>query len=313
MAISEQDIANAMNANVSEQEPDILEGINRTIPPQPSTLLVDKAKNQLDKYYDIQIRVAQIENPQEDIISVVDRNPLDISHTINDNTGQVCLRFNDLGLGFMNPDGAGEKLNSMYDYDPKMQNEYAVTNVDSRPNVGLTYPFIFVGTQSWCGFNYLPPVGSKVLVGFGKNHKPFILGFLAEQYKFMRPILHPGEIMIKGYGNNYIHWRWSNKLDIVAGGSEGEIDRDDAAGGKTIACSNSCMIQLDADNGQISLLVNGTGLVVGGDGVHMRHKTSSIDITDEGVSTLTTGSISMDGAAMDKHIAKESSNPGSKK
>ena len=68
MAISEQDIANAMNANVSEQEPDILEGINRTIPPQPSTLLVDKAKNQLDKYYDIQIRVAQIENPQEDII-----------------------------------------------------------------------------------------------------------------------------------------------------------------------------------------------------------------------------------------------------
>lgn len=119
--------------------------------------------------------------------------------------------------------------------------------------------------------------------------------------------------MIKGYGNNYIHWRWSNKLDIVAGGSEGEIDRDDAAGGKTIACSNSCMIQLDADNGQISLLVNGTGLVVSGDGVHMRHKTSSIDITDEGVSTLTTGSISMDGAAMDKHIAKESSNPGSKK
>ena len=43
----------------------------------------------------------------------------------------------------------------------------------------------------------------------------------------MSPVLSPGEIMIKGLGNNYIHWGKDGVLTLYAGAIEGELDKND--------------------------------------------------------------------------------------
>ena len=56
---------------------------------------------------------------------------------------------------------------------------------------------------------------------------PVILGYVSTNYNACKPFVKPGETIIKGYGNNYIHWRWSNKLDINVKSKKGEVDLDD--------------------------------------------------------------------------------------
>jgi len=223
--------------------------VRRTIPPAASTITLDKSKNLLEEHYDVQLRVATIENPLKNIQSPISKDPLDIEQVVNESTGLVCLRYNDLNVGAINPNGSGKRMNKSYSYAvaDRTQNERA--NTDTRPIVDLTYPFVFANAVNWCGMNYLPPVGSKVIVAFGRNDKPYILGYLVEQYKTMEPGLQPGEICIKGWGGNYIHWRWSNKIDIVATARQGAQDLDDSSGEMTANADTRAAIELDADNG----------------------------------------------------------------
>lgn len=271
--------------------------VQRMIPPAASTITLDKNRNILEEHYAIQLRVATIENPLKGIKSPISKDPLEIDQVINDNLGTVCLRYNDLNVGAIQPNGTGKKINKTISYsaEDRTYNEFA--NSDTRPIVPLTYPFIFANAYNWCGMNYLPPVGSKVIIGFGKQNFPYILGFLVEKYMAMTPPLLPGEVCIKGWGNNYIHWHWSNKLDIIAKAKQGAQDLDDSSGGKTANADSRVAIQLDADNGMLTLMVGETGIRIQRDGVYMQTKgSSSIALKEQGVDMQVQGgsSISID-------------------
>ena len=260
----------------------ITPSVPRTIPPKPSTFQLDKNKNKLEDMYQLQLRIATIENPLKSINSPISQDPLEIGGKINKSTGRCTLRFNDfqVGAGILN--ASGQQQNSVYSYSPSDRNHNEDYDTDNTPSVPLTYPFIFANASNWCGINYLPPVASKVIVGFGKGHTPFILGYLCENYKIMSPVLQPGEVCIKGYGNNYIHWQWSNKIEIIAGASQGTQDLDDSSGGKSANLDARCRISVDGDNGSISLTVNGSGILINDSGVFLQSNgSSSLSITED--------------------------------
>ena len=305
-----------------------VEGIplQRTIPPASSTITLDKNRNFLDEHYAIQLRVATIENPLKGVKSPITKDPLDIDQVINDNTGMVCLRYNDLNIGAIQPNGTGKKINHTISYAPEDRTYNENANSDTRPIVPLTHPFIFTNAYNWCGMNYLPPVGSKVIIGFGKQHFPYILGYLSEKYMAMNPPLKPGEICIKGWGNNYIHWRWSNKIDIIANATQGSQDLDDSSGGKAANASTRVAIQLDADNGMLTLMVGETGIRIQRDGIHMQTKGSSsialkelgldmqvqggsaIGIDKESVGITSSGAVNVNSPAYNNNAGRNDSN-----
>lgn len=238
-------------------------------------------KASIDKNFDICLRVATIDNPTVNRVSPVGFNPLDTENVINENVGKVCLRFEGLGSGIVNIGGAGSAGEKDFSYNPEDRTLNEFGNTSTRESVGLTYPFMWAGPANWCGINYLPPVGAKVIVGFAKNNRPMILGYLNENYKMCYPPLRPGEILTKGYGNNYIHNRWSNKLDLKAWAKSGEQDRDDSSG--SMSAKNDCvaMLRLDADNGFIELTVNGTGFRIFEDYISMSVKGKTSFVMDE--------------------------------
>jgi hypothetical protein len=238
-------------------------------------------KASIDEHYDICLRIATIDNPTVNRVSPIGNNPLDTTNTVNENVGKVCLRFEGLGSGILNIGGEGKSDESDYSYNAEDRTLNESGNTSTRETVSLTYPFIWSGPSNWCGINYLPPVGSKVIIGFAKNNRPMILGYLNENYKMCYPPLKPGEIMTKGYGNNYIHNRWSNKVDLKAWAKKGEQDRDDSSGSMSAKQDCVAMIRLDADNGFIELSVNGTGLRIFEDYISMSVKGKSSFVMDE--------------------------------
>lgn len=302
--------------------------IARTIPPAVSTYKLDEQHNKLEEHFAVQLRIATIENPQRSITSPISKDPLETKHVVNLSTGKVCLRFNDLnvGAGILKAEGRKPNQNLSYSSEDRTLNE--LYDSDNTQNIPLTYPFIFANAKNWCGINYIPPVGSKVVVGFGKANFPIILGYLNEAFKVMTPPLLPGEVCIKGWGNNYIHWKWSNKLDIVAGAQQGAQDLDDSSGGKSANADSRVKITLDGDNGTLSLTVNGTGLIIKEDGLYMQAKgqsslsvtenfvnmqsggSSSVGISKDSISVNTSGSYSNNGATQNRNSI-DNTNPGS--
>ena len=238
-------------------------------------------KASIDENYDICLRIATIDNPTVNRISPIGLNPLDTTNAVNENVGKVCLRFEGLGSGILNIGGEGKSDNGNVSYNAEDRTLNEMGNTSTRETVDLTYPFLWSGPTNWCGINYLPPVGAKVIVGFAKNNRPMILGYLNENYKMCYPPLKPGEIMTKGYGNNYIHNRWSNKVDLKAWAKKGEQDRDDSSGSMSAKQDCVAMIRLDADNGFIELSVNGTGLRIFEDYISMSVKGKSSFVMDE--------------------------------
>lgn len=190
------------------------------------------------KFDEVRLRLAQIDNYELDRSNGVS-DPLDITKVVNMNTGKVTLRWMYYNGGQMKSsefaypsDGYTEDWNYDSTKDSKYPEDrtldcYNHDKASDRETVQLTHAFLWSNSNNWCGMNYLPPVGSIVVVGFARDNKPLILGYLNNSYETCKPYLKPGEIMMKGYGNNYIHWRQSNKLDIFAGCTNGEIDIDD--------------------------------------------------------------------------------------
>lgn len=190
------------------------------------------------KYDEVRIRLAQIDNyniKRDNTFS----SPLDTDHVLNMKTGKVTLRWMYYPGGDCRSDEYGYPSEGFdedwkYDANKDVKNPeertldcYNHDKASNKETVPLTHSFIWSNSKNWCGTNYLPPVGSVVIVGFAKNNIPYILGYLQTNYEICKPYLKPGEILTKGYGNNYIHWRQSNKLDIFAGSNIGEVDLDD--------------------------------------------------------------------------------------
>ena len=214
-----------------------------------------------DQYSDIRIRLAIIDNPEIKRDQNSQINPLDINGAINVNTGKVTLRWVDSPGGVIRT----QDLSGEWEYDAKKDKynpeerdfqEWSITS--QREQVSLSHPFIWADNSNWCGYNYLPPAGSVVMVGFRKQGMPLILGFVQTHYQICEPPLKPGETVNKGYGNNYIHNRWSDKLDLKAWSKTGEIDNDDPYKKKKNTANCTLWIRLNANDRYIEMSAQGT-------------------------------------------------------
>ena len=221
----------------------------------------DPYDGQLDKNSEIRLRLAIIDNYESKREKGYD--PLDIKNVINLNTGLVTLKWLDSSGGVMRPNEMGGEWiynaeNAQLNPEDRTLNEWYIQS--RREMVQLTYPFMWSNDKNYCGINYIPPVGSIVIVGFKKLGLPIILGYLSNNYKTLYPVLKPGEISIKGYGNNYIHNRQSDKIDLTAWSEKGpdKYDIDDPH--KTENKGNYKMwIRINANNGNINLIARDYG------------------------------------------------------
>lgn len=191
-----------------------------------------------DKFDEVRIRIGQIDN------YLIERNgqkidPLKTDQIINMKTGKVVVRWIDYSGGIIRPEQFGypsEGFTEPWTYYPDKDSKYPEKRTldaynhdkaSDKEMIELTHAFIWNNGSNWCGMNYLPPVGSIVVVGFKKNNLPVILGYLQTDYSTAKPYIKPGETLIKGYGENYMHWRWSDKLDIHLNTTKDKIDLDD--------------------------------------------------------------------------------------
>lgn len=191
-----------------------------------------------DRFDEVRIRLGQIDN------YLIERNgskidPLKVDNVINMNTGKVVIKWVEYNGGIVRPEQFGypsEGYVEDWKYSPEKDSKYPEERTlncynhdkaSEKEMLELSHAFIWNNGSNWCGMNYLPPVGSIVIVGFKKNNMPVILGYMPTDYKSCNPYIKPGETILKGYGSNYIHWRWSNKLDINVKSKKGEVDLDD--------------------------------------------------------------------------------------
>jgi hypothetical protein len=230
------------------------------------------SKGMYDRFSDVRIRTAVIENytikmtPEE----LKERDPLNIDHTINMKNGQVVIRWINYSGGMIRPEEYGypeRGYTEPWSYFPEKDSKYPERRTldcynhdkaSEKEMIPLTQAFIWANEKNWCGMNHIPPVGSIVIVGFRKNNLPVILGYLQNNYKDIKPFLKPGETIIKGYGDNYIHWRWSNKLDINVKSKKGDIDVDDPYKKDTYPNTIEMWMRFDTYTRNLSIDINQT-------------------------------------------------------
>lgn len=237
----------------------------------------------LDRFGDVRLRVAIIDNPEIKREQYSKINPLDIKNIINLNTGNVVLRWVDMPGGIIRGNDLGGKWehNKKYEHngvnlhtdineytefegqtDPYSMAQpenrhYSEWDISSRREmVQLTHPFIWQDSTNYCGFNYIPPVGSMVIVGFKKFGHPVILGYVPTHYAVAKPTLKPGELVMKGYGSNYIHWRQSDKLDMKVESTKGKVDLDDYEKVKKTKDDCTLWIRMNANDRFIKISAN---------------------------------------------------------
>lgn len=237
----------------------------------------------LDKFSEVRLRIAVIDNHEIKRPQYSKIDPLDIKNIINLNTGNVVLRWVDMPGGILrseNTDGKWEHnkkyedssgVNKHEDVDEYQDGtseayklglpenrDYDEWTINSRREmVQLTHPFIWADSTNYCGMNYIPPVGSKVIVGFKKQGMPIILGYIPTHYAICKPVLKPGEIVMKGYGNNYIHWRQSDKLDMKVWTTKGNTDNDDYEKHKVSKQDCTLWLRLNANDRFIRIAATG--------------------------------------------------------
>lgn len=222
-----------------------------------------------DKFDEVRIRLAQIDN------YLIERNgakidPLKVDNVINMNTGKVVIKWVDFNGGVVRPEQFGypsEGYLEDWKYFPEKDDKYPEKRTlncynhdkaSDKEMLELVHAFIWSNGSNWCGMNYLPPIGSVVVVGFKKNNMPVILGYVSTNYNACKPFVKPGETIIKGYGNNYIHWRWSNKLDINVKSKKGEVDLDDPYKKQTYPNSVDMWMRFDCYTRNFLIDVNQT-------------------------------------------------------
>lgn len=213
-----------------------ISNFNRTI----SNMQKPPANKFTEKFDEIRLRIGKIDN------YLIDRggepiDPLDTNHIINMSNGKVVIQWLNYSGGVLRPADYGYPATGFVEdwkYDPtrdskkpenRTLNCYNHEKASARETVDLTHAFVWNNTSNWAGIRSLPPVGSIVVCGFTKNNKVVILGYLQDEtgYKVSKPHLKPGETIIKGYGNNYIHFRQSDRLDIHVKADGGKKDIED--------------------------------------------------------------------------------------
>lgn len=172
-----------------------------------------------DANFDVRLRIGMIDQPIRKSNSSVD--PLNPSKIINMATGKVCIRWLEYPGGIIRPPEFSTASGDDYD------------DFSDREMISLTHPIMWNDGQNWMGINYMPPVGSVVVVGFRKNNFPVILGFLQQHYAVCEP-LKLGEIMISGYGGNSTHWKQNGEIEHKAWISQGEKDGHGVASPDTV-------------------------------------------------------------------------------
>lgn len=131
---------------------------------------------------------------------------------VNTSTGLVSIRWLDGGIGggVVLPsepvDNLSDALSKAVEIVPQL----------SSGLWGGKHPT--TGQVMICGYEFCPPVGSVVLVGFIRGKKPIVLGYwlphhskVFNQPNSRYPTLLPGETRISSFGGSYIHL--SNSLD----------------------------------------------------------------------------------------------------
>lgn len=149
----------------------------------------------------VRLRIGVIDNPsikRSDDKKIVPYDPLNV---VNLETGQITVRWLEQDGGILKPSSFGK-----YGQEGETSN---------REPLKLTHPMIWANDVDWCGINYLPPVGSIVVVGFRKHNQPVVLGYIQSHYEVVTPI-ELGELMNKGYGNNSSHWKMSDEQEHKA-------------------------------------------------------------------------------------------------
>lgn len=160
----------------------------------------------IDPYGNLRLRIAIVDNPliKRDPKKVIDAH--DPENVINMTQGTITVKWAEHHGGVVKPSSFGEY---------GMEGE-----TSSRESISLTYPFIWANDKNWCGINYLPPVGSVLVVGFRKHNQPIVLGYIQPHYQITQP-LELGEIMNKGYGNNTSHWKMHDEQEHKAWVTQG--------------------------------------------------------------------------------------------
>ncbi|MNB89373.1 hypothetical protein D3C75_364040 [compost metagenome] len=164
-----------------------------------------------DQYSDVRLRIGIIDNPTTTRNSNTKFDPLKSNSAVNLSSGKVSIRWLEYDGGLIRPPEFSTKGGDDYD------------DFSDREMLSLTHPIMWNDEVNWMGINYLPPVGSVVVVGYRKNNLPVILGFLQQHYQVCEP-LKLGELMIKGYGQNSSHWKQDNEQEHKAWIIEGEKD-----------------------------------------------------------------------------------------
>lgn len=157
--------------------------------------------NPFDQFSELRLRIGIIDNPdiEREVGSEID--PLNHKKIINTTKGKFCVRWINIEGGLVRPE--------FYD---KSTGDDDYEDLSDREPVNFTHAVMWSSDDNWMGLNYLPPVGSIVVMGFRNNNFPVMLGFLNGHYQVCEP-LKLGEMMMKGYGNNYTHWKQTNEIE----------------------------------------------------------------------------------------------------
>lgn len=163
----------------------------------------------LDRNGEVRLRIGIIDNPMIKRTAEGKIDPIDPYNVINMVTGNITIRWLEQEGGVVRPPEFGA-----YGQDGEGSDREPIT---------LTHPMMWANeSDNWCGINYMPPVGSVVIVGFRKHNIPVLLGFLQSHYQVTFP-LELGEIMNKGFGNNTSHWKMNDEQEHRAWVNKGQL------------------------------------------------------------------------------------------
>lgn len=158
-----------------------------------------------DKYRDVRLRLGVVDNPTLVRKGEGRLDPINSNKIVNTSNGKIAIKWIEESGGIIRPPEFGGGDDDFSD----------------REMLTLTHPIMWADDSNWMGINYLPPVGSIVIVGFRKNGLPVLLGYLQQHYQVMYP-LELGEMGIKGYGQNYAHWKIHDEWEARAWVKKGQ-------------------------------------------------------------------------------------------
>lgn len=241
----------------------------------------------VDEYKDVRLRIGIVDNPTVTRKNGEKLNPLNPIGAVNMDSGKICVRWIDEQGGIVRP----PSFKGKQEYTTKtIEGHGVVADVESDTGsvemLTLTHPMMWANQTNWCGINYLPPVGSVVVIGFKRHGLPVLLGFLQSHYEVCHPI-KLGEIMIKGYGKNYTHYKQSSRLEHRVWADAGDVDLDNISSVRKNSSDIDIVMRLDAHAGHVKFDVKSNG-----GGSSMTITPGSVNI-DTGSFNVSAGSIRM--------------------